>query len=75
MKTNKCPYCDGTGRVIDNKVMGQEMRALRQRKGVSGRTLATAMGISAAYLSDLELGRRNWHSNIISHYKATLEDL
>ena len=36
------------------------MRVLRTRADVSLREVAVKMQVSAAYLSDLELGRRNW---------------
>ena len=37
---------------------GQAMRDLRERKGVTQRALAEAIGVSPAYLSALEHGRR-----------------
>jgi transcriptional regulator with XRE-family HTH domain len=37
---------------------GQKMRALRQKKGVSQKEMAAAVGVSPAYLSALEHGRR-----------------
>jgi transcriptional regulator with XRE-family HTH domain len=42
---------------------GGRMRELRARKGVSQKQMAAALGVSAAYLSALEHGRRgapNW---------------
>ena len=38
---------------------GEAMRALRQSKGVSQKEMAAAIGVSAAYLSALEHGRRS----------------
>lgn len=37
---------------------GERLRALRARKGVAQKTMATDLGVSAAYLSALEHGRR-----------------
>ncbi len=37
---------------------GEAMRELRRRKGVTQRTLAAALGVTPAYLSALEHGRR-----------------
>ena len=37
---------------------GQRLRALRKEKGVSQADMAAAIGVSAAYLSALEHGRR-----------------
>jgi len=42
---------------------GERVRDLRRRKGVSQKDMAAALGVSAAYLSALEHGRRgapNW---------------
>ena len=42
---------------------GQRMRELRAKKGVNQKQMAQALGVSAAYLSALEHGRRaapNW---------------
>jgi transcriptional regulator with XRE-family HTH domain len=37
---------------------GQKLRALRSERGVSQKDMAAAVGVSAAYLSALEHGRR-----------------
>ena len=37
---------------------GERMRQLRKQKGVSQKQMAAALGVSAAYLSALEHGRR-----------------
>ena len=38
--------------------LGQKLRELRLKKGVSQKEMAAALGVSAAYLSALEHGRR-----------------
>ena len=38
--------------------LGQKIRELRRQKGVSQKDMAAALGVSAAYLSALEHGRR-----------------
>lgn len=38
--------------------LGERLRALRKAKGVSQKEMAAAIGVSAAYLSALEHGRR-----------------
>ena len=38
--------------------LGQKLRELRRKKGVNQKEMATALGVSAAYLSALEHGRR-----------------
>ena len=39
--------------------MGERIREIRQEKDLSLRELATRIGVSAAFMSDVELGRRN----------------
>lgn len=48
------------------------MRRLRQNKGISLRDMAKRMAISAPYLSDLELGRRDWTEEKIAAFKGVL---
>ena len=43
---------------------GERLQARRQRAGISLRTLATSLGISASYLCDLEWGRRKSASQL-----------
>lgn len=45
---------------IDHAATGAKARELREAKKKSLRKTAIALGVSAAYLSDLELGRRGW---------------
>lgn len=44
----------------DHTEAGNIVRARRKKRKMSLRTLATKMGISAPYLSDLERGHRPW---------------
>ena len=41
------------------KTLGQRIRELREERDVSLRELAKRLGVSAPFLSDVELGRRN----------------
>ena len=50
--------------VIDNETTGQEARRRRLETGISLRKLAKLIGICAPYLSDLELGKRNWSDDL-----------
>lgn len=59
-----CRTCNGTGFEPDHQQIGREMRARRMVAGLSLRAVAQEMGVSAAYLSDLELGHRAWNSKI-----------
>jgi len=40
------------------KTLGERIRELREAKDMSLRELAQAVGVSAAFMSDVELGRR-----------------
>ena len=40
------------------KTLGERIRELREEKDLSLPELATAIGVSASYMSDVELGRR-----------------
>ena len=58
-----------TTMVIDNRATGEHMRQWRVELGFSLREFASRLGISAPYLSDLELGRRNWSKAKIERWK------
>jgi predicted transcriptional regulator len=60
----KCLTCNGTGTIINPTIEGAAFRKARQAKCVSLRAIARSIGKSAAYVSDLELGRRCWGSSI-----------
>lgn len=49
-----------TVQVVDHAATGLRARKHRKSQGVTLRAVARHMNISAPYLSDLELGRRNW---------------
>jgi len=70
--TRPCPRCDGTGRIPDDRALGQHMRVRRERTGLSLRDMAKRCGWSAAYVSDLELGRRSWGPKQTKRYTEAL---
>lgn len=45
---------------INHAEAGRIIRQRREKSGMSLRRLAKEMGYSAPFVSDLELGRRNW---------------
>ncbi len=61
--------------VTDHVATGEQMRYLRTKRGLSLRSVAEQMKVSAAYLSDLELGKRNWSHERAQEYSSTLEQL
>lgn len=50
--------------VVANKACGEAFRVEREASGLGLRELARKIGISPAYLSDIEKGRRNFPKNI-----------
>ena len=46
--------------VTDDLETGRRAREARQKAKLSLREVARRMGVSAPYVSDLELGRRGW---------------
>lgn len=72
MKTRPCHCCHGTGKEIDHYATGQSLRLLRKGAGMSLREMARRMTLSAPFLSDLELGRRNWKEGAIRLYQSIL---
>ena len=71
-RTNLCPLCGGTGRILNDAFIGKEMRQLRQSKNITGRELARRLKLSAAYISDLEKGRRKWRAELQEKFKQAL---
>jgi predicted transcriptional regulator len=63
VKRKTCPTCSGTGKIVDPRDEGRDWRKKRKRSGYSLREIARRMNISAAFLSDLELGKRNWNES------------
>lgn len=70
-----CDKCGGSGKIPDPRLVGEVMRAKRELLKVSLRYLATRMGLSAAYVSDLELGRRAWSREMQNKYLDAIHDI
>lgn len=56
----KLPTVEVRSKEINHAECGKLIRAKREKLGMSLRRLAKEMGVTAPFLSDLELGRRNW---------------
>lgn len=67
-----CPRCSGTGTIPDDRAMGAQMRARRKAAGLSLYDLAKKLDLTASYLCDLELGRRQWSVLNIRRYEEGL---
>ena len=48
------------------KALGEYSRELRERKDLSVRELAKRLGVSASFLSDVELGRRHPSGHVLA---------
>ena len=57
----------------DHRPLGAEMRRRRESKGFALREVARKLGISAPYLSDLELGRRYWTEELRDSFLAAIK--
>jgi DNA-binding transcriptional regulator YiaG len=57
-----CPSCGGLGSI--KRVSGAYIREVREAANWSLRQMAKKLGISPAYLSDMELGRRGMSEEI-----------
>jgi transcriptional regulator with XRE-family HTH domain len=64
---SKCPACNGSGKVY--LYSGADLRSAREEAGLSLRELARRLDFTAAYLSDIELGRRRVTEAIALAYK------
>jgi predicted transcriptional regulator len=58
--------------IIDHAKTGQIMRVARASSRLSLRTVASRLGVSAPFLSDLERGRRNWTTSMVSRFCEAL---
>lgn len=72
-ETMICMACRGSGRVIDPRQIGARLRELRKQKEITGREMARRLGITAPYLSDMELGRRGWSTKWIQAFEKALK--
>jgi transcriptional regulator with XRE-family HTH domain len=55
------------------KTLGERIRELRERQDLSVRELARRIGVSAPFLSDVELGRRHPSDEVLHSIASALE--
>ena len=70
--TRECRKCNGSGKELDQRAMGAELRRMREESGLSLREVARQLDMVAGYLSDLELGKRGWSVELIGRYENIL---
>lgn len=61
------------GVAMADEMLSQHMRKLRVSQGISIRRMAKKLELSAPYLSDVELCRRNWTWDIYEGYVKVLK--
>ena len=66
--TVPCERCGGTGQRPDDPKVGNLMRQRREKTGISMREVSRRLKFSAAYVCDLELGRRAWSQPLVTRY-------
>ena len=70
----KCKRCNGSGIEQDSGVIGQQMRDRRHAAQLSLRSMATLVGKSHAFLSQLESGKRRWTQVLLDKYTRVLKE-
>ena len=65
--------CFKSVKIVDNTTTGSLARKQRKQASKSLRAVAKSMGVSVAFLSDLELGRRNWTEDNLSRFTGALK--
>lgn len=58
---------------IDHLASGNAARAQRKLHKLSLRDMGERMKVSAAYLCDLEKGRRNWSDELVERFNRALK--
>lgn len=64
----RCQACGGSGNV--RKVKPASLRSRRQAAGVSLRAMAARIGVSPAYLSDVERGQRRVTERVVAAFEG-----
>ena len=68
LTTKPCYRCNGSGKLLDELKVGAMMRSLRSKKGYSLYDIARRMKYTPPYISDLELGKRQWRQELVDRY-------
>ena len=71
--TTTCPKCGGSGKLADPRDEGAAVRRMRLAAGLTLRAVAQRAHLSAAYLCDLELGRRAWNAGNRARIRRAIE--
>jgi predicted transcriptional regulator len=63
-----CPKCSGTGKIKDNASVAEEVKRFREKHSLTLTEVAKEMGLTKAYISDLEHARRTWSDALEKRY-------
>lgn len=74
MKYVNCSKCGGTGKQVDQRALGLQLRQMRLKAGLSLQRMAYEMKITPPYLCDLELGNRRWDEKRVEDFKRICEE-
>jgi transcriptional regulator with XRE-family HTH domain len=66
--TKSCHCCNGTGLAPDEAAIGKSMVRRRKAAGLTQKDVAKKLGISVAFLCQLENGQRHWTSETKKDY-------
>lgn len=73
MKLQTCKRCRGTGKEIDQVALGECMRKERVKADLSLREMGARLGVSHAYIWDMETGRRSWSDRVRKKFLEALK--
>ena len=71
----RCPKCEGRGVLHDPAVIGREMKALREKAGVTLRQLGPIVDLNYSLIWQMEQGRAPWSDERIDRIRRALEYL
>lgn len=72
MADKKCSRCNGNGKEPNDVKLGHFMRGRRKHSNIGLREMASRIGVSAGYLTNLEKGNRHWSPELISKFDKQL---
>lgn len=60
-------------KVVDHVATGRALRTMRRKEFLKLHEVASKMGISLMYLSNLERGARNWNEDLITRFEKAIK--
>lgn len=71
-RTLPCRHCGSARKEYDARAVGAYLRKERRVRNVGLREIAKPLGVSPSYVSDLELGRREWSRELVRRFAEAL---